>query len=97
MFANAKKRKVDAEGHGFKKIWTTKYLFTEIGGKPICLVCGEQAVFKEYNMSRQYETKHAEKYRHLTERAWISKVLLTKLREQQGYFTRTCFETPEVT
>ena len=37
-------------------------------------------------MSRHYETKHAEKYRHLTERARISKDLLAKLREQQGYF-----------
>lgn len=37
-----------AEGRGFKKLWTTKYLFTEVGGKPLRLVCGEQvAVFKE--------------------------------------------------
>lgn len=68
MFANAKKRKVDAEGRGFKKIWTTKYSFTEVGGKPVCLVCGEQvSLFKEYNVSWHYETKHAEKYKHLTE------------------------------
>ena len=39
-------------------------------------------------MSRHYETKHAEKYRHLTGRARISKDLLAKLREQQGYFTK---------
>lgn len=75
------KRKVDAEGLGFKKIWTTKYLFTEVGGTPVCLVCGEQVgLFKEYNVSRHYETKHAEKYRHLTEteRVRISKDLLAK-------------------
>lgn len=91
MSANAKKRKVGAEGRNFKKIWTTQYFFADVGPKPVCLVCGEQvAVFKEYNVSRHYETKHAEKYRHLTEteRTQISKDLLAKLREQQGYFTK---------
>lgn len=91
MLAHAKKRKVDAEGRGFKKIWTTKYLFTEVGSKPVCLGCGEQvAVFKEYNVSRHYETKHAEKYRHLTdaERVRISEHLLAELGKQQGYFTK---------
>ena len=86
-----KKRKVDAEDRGFKKIWTSKYLFTEVGGKLVSLVCGEHvAVFKECNESRQYETKHVEKYRHLTEteRARISKDLQAKLREQQSYFTK---------
>lgn len=65
MFAHAKKKKkVGAEGCGFKKICTTKYLFTEVGGKAVCLVCSEKVtVFKEYNVSRHYETKHVEKYR----------------------------------
>ena len=55
------------------------------------LICSEQvAVFKEYNVSGHYERKHAEKYRHLSdiERARISKDLLAKLRERQGYFTK---------
>ena len=41
-------------------------------------------MFKEYNVSRHYETKHAEKYRYLTEteKERISKDLLAKLREQ---------------
>lgn len=49
MFAHAKKKKkVGAEGCGFKKICTTKYLFTEVGGKAVCLVCSEKVtVFKE--------------------------------------------------
>lgn len=47
---------------------TAKYLFTEVRGKAVCLVCGEQiAVFTDYNLSRHYETKHAEKYKNLTE------------------------------
>ena len=33
MLANAKKRKVDAEGRDFKKIWTTKYIFTKVEGE----------------------------------------------------------------
>ena len=47
-------------------------------------------MFKEYNVSRHYETKHAKKYRHLTEteKARISKDLLAKLRERQRYFTK---------
>ncbi|XP_010775008.1 collagen alpha-1(XIV) chain [Notothenia coriiceps] len=64
---------------------------TTVGGKAVCLVCGEQiAVFKDYNLSRHYETKHAEKYKNLTdaERARTSNALLAKLQKQQGFFTK---------
>ena len=91
MSAHAKKRKVDAECRLFNKKWTAKYFFTEVVGKAVCLVCGEQiAVFKDYNLSRHYETKHAEKYKNLTdaERASTSETLLTKLQNQQGIFTK---------
>ena len=74
----------------FKQIWTTNFFFTEVKGKPVCLVCGEHvAVFKEYNLKRHYETKHAEKYKNLTdaERARTSTDLLAKLEKQQGCFT----------
>lgn len=66
-------------------------MFTEVGCKPVCLVCGEQvAVFKEYNLSQHFETKHVEKYRHLAEaeRAQISEDLLAKIAKQQNYFTK---------
>ncbi|XP_073689371.1 general transcription factor II-I repeat domain-containing protein 2B-like [Garra rufa] len=48
------------------------------------------AVFKDYNLNRHYETKHAEKYKNLTdaERARTSEALLTKLQKQQGLFTK---------
>ena len=55
----------------------------------MCLVCGEQiAVFKDFNLSRHYETKHAEKYKSLTdaEKAGTSEALLAKLQKQQGFF-----------
>lgn len=86
-----KKRKVDAECRIFNKNWTAKYLFTEVGGKAVCLVCGEEiAVFKDYNLSRHYDKKHAEKYKNLTdaERARTSEALLAKLQKQQGFFTK---------
>lgn len=68
MSSSAKKRKVDAECRPFNKNWISKYLFTEVGGKAVCLVCGEQiAVFKDYNLSRHYKMKHAEKYKDLTD------------------------------
>ncbi|XP_005817565.2 general transcription factor II-I repeat domain-containing protein 2-like [Xiphophorus maculatus] len=91
MSAHAKKRKVDAECRVFNKNWTAKYLFTEVRGKAVCLVCGEQiAVFKDYNLSRHYETKHGEKYKNVTdaERARTSEALLAKLQKQQGFFTK---------
>lgn len=91
MSANIKKRKIDVECRVFNKEWTSKYLFTEAKGKAVCLVCGEQiAVFKDYNLNRHYETKHAEKYKNLTEaeRARVSEDLLAKLQRQQGIFTK---------
>ena len=57
----------------------------------MCLVCGEQvAVFKDYNLCRHYETKHAEKYKNVsdTEKARTSEALLAKLQKQQGLFTK---------
>ena len=91
MSTNTKKRKVDTEGRGFLKVWTSKYLFVEARGKPTCLVCGEQvAVFKDYNLNRHYETKHAAKYQHMSdeERARAADVLVAKLTKQQHCFTK---------
>ena len=69
----------------FNKKWTAKYLFTEVRGKAVCLVCGEQiAVFKDYNLSRHYDTKHSEKYKNLS--AQTLEALLAKLQKQQGFF-----------
>ncbi|CAK6962611.1 general transcription factor II-I repeat domain-containing protein 2-like [Scomber scombrus] len=53
---------------------------------------GGKAVFKDYNLSRHYETKqkHVEKYKNLTdaERARTSEALLANLQEQQGFFAK---------
>lgn len=41
-------------------------MFTEVNGKPVCLVCQQQvSVLKEYNIRRHYETQHGEKYNRL--------------------------------
>ena len=40
-----------------------KYLFTEVKGKAVCLVCGEQvALLKDYRLNQRYGTKHTDKY-----------------------------------
>ena len=86
-----KRRKIDGECRAFNKTWTAKYLFTEVKGKAVCLVCGTQvAVFKEYNLSRHYATKHADKYKNLSEeeQAKESDALLAKLQSQQNIFTK---------
>ncbi|XP_068189785.1 general transcription factor II-I repeat domain-containing protein 2-like [Antennarius striatus] len=86
MDAPVKKRKIDGEGRAFNKIWTTKYFFAEVRGKAVCLVCGDQiAVFKDYNLNRHYTTKHADRYKNLTDdaRARTSEALLAKLQTQQ--------------
>ena len=93
MSAHAKKGKIDAECCIFNKTWTVKYLFTEVKGKAVCLVCGKQvAVFKEYNLNRHYVTKHEEKYKNLSdeERARELNTLLAKLHNQQEFFTKRC-------
>ncbi|MBN3302039.1 PLCZ1 phosphodiesterase, partial [Amia calva] len=77
----------------FNKTWTSEYLFTEVKGKAVCFVCGEQiAVLKDYNLNRHYETKHAKNYKNLTnaERAQTSEALLAKLQKQQSLFTKLC-------
>lgn len=47
------------------------YLFAEVRGKAVRLVCGEQfGVFEDYNLNplnpHLYKIKHAEKYKNLT-------------------------------
>ncbi|XP_059821204.1 general transcription factor II-I repeat domain-containing protein 2-like isoform X2 [Hypanus sabinus] len=59
-------RKVDFENRGFQGRWEAEYMFADIKGKPVSLVCGNGvAVIKEYNVRRHYETKHHDKYKHL--------------------------------
>ena len=55
-----KKRKIDDECRIFKEDWTLNYFFTVINGKAVCLICKDTvSVFKEYNLKRHFNTKHA--------------------------------------
>ena len=50
---------------------TSTYLFTEVKGKAVCSVCGEQvAVLMYYNLNQLYGTKQANKPKNLTDAEW---------------------------
>ncbi|XP_067947134.1 general transcription factor II-I repeat domain-containing protein 2-like [Watersipora subatra] len=86
-----KKRKVDRECRVFKKEWTTKYFFTEHRSSAVCLICQETvAVFKEYNISRHFTTKHANYASKLStkEREATAQRLVANLQAQQNFFHR---------
>ena len=88
----SKKRKVDAECRVFQEKWTSSYLFTELNGKAVCLVCSQHvSVLKEYNLRRHYVSLHADKYNNLQGHRRGKKVneLLAGLKKQQSVFTRS--------
>lgn len=75
MSTHSQKRKVDSKCHVFNKAWTAKYVFTEVQGKAMCLVCFAQvSVLKDYNLHHHYVTKHEEKYFSDKERATVAKL-----------------------
>lgn len=83
---------MDAECRVFQEKWTSSYLFTEVSGKPVCLVCMQQvSVFEEYNIRRHYDTQHGEKYNSLQGQSRREKIneLLASLRKQQSVFTQS--------
>lgn len=87
-----KKRKFDSECRVFKDEWTWKYFFTPIKDKPVCLICNEAvAVFKEFNLSRHFMTKHNNAtYEKMTEeeRKQKSGALRKQLSGQQNIFKK---------
>ena len=85
------KRNVYFENRGFQERWEAEYMFTDVKGKPVCLVCGANvAVMKEYNLRRHYETKHQDKYKHLDMKQKLQKVeeLKRRLVSQQTVFVK---------
>ena len=75
----------------FNKEWTTKYFFTEFRSTAVCLICQETvAVFKEYNISRHFATKHANyaSKQSTQERAATAERLTANLQTQQSFFQR---------
>lgn len=95
-----KKRKVDSEGRCFQERWELQYFFAENRGNCVCLICQETvALFKEFNVKRHYQTKHANTYDKLTgsERAEKVKQLQAALASQQQLFTWACESNESVT
>ena len=93
MSTASKKRKVDKEGRCFQKRWKLHNC--------VCLVCHETvSVYKEYNVKRHYETKHANTFNKLSEDdcAEKAKQLEDSLATQQLYFkpahesNKSCFK-----
>ncbi|XP_062422358.1 general transcription factor II-I repeat domain-containing protein 2-like [Pungitius pungitius] len=85
------KRKVDTENRGFQTRWESEYMFTEVAGKPVCLLCGESvAVLKEYNLRRHYETKHADKNKNMDMEQRLQKAeeLKRGLKSRQALFKK---------
>lgn len=75
----------------FNKEWTTKYFFTEVRSKAVCLICQETvAVFKEYNIGRHFSTKHANYANKQSpqERTATAQQLVASLQAQQNTFMR---------
>ncbi|XP_051778830.1 general transcription factor II-I repeat domain-containing protein 2-like [Erpetoichthys calabaricus] len=90
------KRKVDSENRAFKNRWEAEYMFTDVAGKPVCLICGANvAVIKEFNLRRHYETKHQDNLKDLNAKQKIQKAeeLKKNLTLQQTFFTRAKSES----
>jgi hypothetical protein len=75
----------------FSKEWTTKYVFIEVRSTAVCLICQETvAVFKEYNISRHFSTKHANYASKQSPQEWAATAqrLTANLQTQQNLFHR---------
>ena len=88
----SERRKVDAECRVFQEKWSSSYLFTDVNGKPVCLVCSQQvSVLKEHNLRWLYAMLHAEKCKNLQGQLKKEKVneLLAGPNKQQSAITRS--------
>ncbi|XP_078271885.1 general transcription factor II-I repeat domain-containing protein 2 isoform X1 [Rhinoraja longicauda] len=95
-----KKRKVCTEGSRFQERWKLQSFFTENRNNCVCLICQEiVAVFKEFNVKRHYETKHANAYDRLTGSDHAEKVnqLHAALASQQRFFSRALESNENIT
>ena len=93
-----KKRKVDSECRVFNKEWITKYFFTEVRPTAVCLICQETvAVFKEYNISRHFATKHANYASKQSTKERAAQRLMAYLQSQQNFFRRQTASQDSIT
>jgi hypothetical protein len=81
----SKKRKVDNECRVFQQEWTSKYFFFEVSESI--------AVLKDYNLSRQFQTKHAEKCRNMSHEQTASALKELPSRvENSKDFSQNCVQ-----
>ena len=67
---------------------TEKYLFADIGVKSICLICYvTDAVLKEYNLKRHFETNHTDLVKSLKQQQTV----LEKISASQRNPTKASF------
>ena len=88
--SQSKKRKVDAECRVFQEKWSASYLFTEVNGKAVCLVCSQHvSVLKGYNLHHHCQSFHANEYNNFQGQQRREKVneMLAVLKKQQSVFT----------
>lgn len=95
-----RKRKIEKECRVFNEQWTTKYFFTLVKNKAICLICQESvSVLKEYNIKRHFTTKHSEYGADLTSEARkkAADKYVQNLFRQQSVFNRQNLEQEAAT
>ncbi|CAI9725739.1 transcription factor II-I repeat domain-containing 2-like [Octopus vulgaris] len=88
----SKKRNIEEQCRVFNENCTEKYFFTDVGVKAACLICSETvAVFKEYNLKRHFQTKHANFGHNLSKQELQKKAndLTKRLKQQQNVFDKT--------
>ena len=69
------KRKIAEEKRKFNIQWTEKYFVSELFGNIICLICNDKiSVCKEYNIKRQYVSKHESEYQTFNEKRRKTKI-----------------------
>lgn len=84
------KRKTDSGNRAFQKRREAEYVFIDIAGKPLCLICGaNEAVIKEFHLRHHFETKHRDQLTNPNAEQELQRVeaLKKNLTFQQMFFT----------
>jgi len=88
---NARKRKIFDENRSFNKMWTERFGFIEVNGKPQCLICNLKLQNnKSSNIERHFDGKHSdfsEKYPDGDSRKKAIHELQNKTLLQRGCFS----------
>uniref|UniRef100_A0A0L8G398 DUF4371 domain-containing protein n=1 Tax=Octopus bimaculoides TaxID=37653 RepID=A0A0L8G398_OCTBM len=62
-------------------------MFTDIGSKPVCLICGDNVVeIKEYNLGWHYETNDQDKSKNLNAEQKLQKCVMSCCQDKKQMF-----------